>query len=340
MDKEKVESLIEKYINGTCSPDELLVVENFLNQVQTNNTNWDDSLFGSADRVKKNIYQSILKNIRQPEIKYKKTGLSWRILKIAASIALMVALSVAAYLFFAHPREMKQYTDQTITTSASFGQTKSFSLVDGTKVTLNSGSALHYPQSFNTKIREVSLEGEAYFDVAHNAKIPFIVKTPELDITVIGTEFNVCAYLGEDIASATLVNGKVALRVNQSMSGSVNDIILKPLQRAVYTKNSNTLHVGRVNTHLFTSWKEGLIVFSDTPLKNVIQRLHRKFNVDFEFLNTEIEAYVYTVTFENEPLEKVLQILAQMTPITYSVSEGKVTLDIDIERKNNFKIKL
>jgi len=339
MDKQRVESLIEKYINSACSAEEEQIIENFLDQVQAKNKNWDTSLFGPEDSVKEKIYQSILQKIQPPTANHKKQVLQWHMIKVAATIALMLAFGFAAYWLFVHPKGEKEYHVQTLTVSVPFGETTSLKLCDGTKVTLNAGSHFLYPESFNSTSREVNLEGEAYFEVVHSDKAPFVVKTNELDIIVLGTAFNVCSYPGENIVETTLVKGKVSLRVNHNNATTNNDIILKPGQRAVYSKNANTLHIERVNTRLFTSWKDGLLVFSDTPLTDLTQRLHRWYDVGFVFLNDEIKTYLYTVTFENEPLPDVLNILAEMTPITYTINSGIVTIDLDIERKNKFKIK-
>jgi len=150
-------------------------------------------------------------------------------------------------------------------------------LSDGTKVWLNSASKLKYPVAFTGGQRKVFLEGEAYFKVAKNEKQPFVVKTENMDVRVLGTEFNLKAYADEKWVQATLVRGEVA--VFTGMDKSVRNT-LKPEQQAEWDIEKGKLDVKTVELDLYIAWKNGQFVFRGQRLTEIMTVLERWY--DFE----------------------------------------------------------
>lgn len=150
-------------------------------------------------------------------------------------------------------------------------------LPDGTQVWLNSETVLRFPSRFAEGVREVQLEGEAYFDVAHEEGSVFRVKMAEGVITVLGTEFCATAYPDERLA-ATLVEGSIAFRAQDGTFAE-----LHPNQRLEYDNQAGKIEVQEVDPWLYTSWKEDIFCFEDRSLEDIMAVLSRWYNVQVTF---------------------------------------------------------
>jgi transmembrane sensor len=163
-----------------------------------------------------------------------------------------------------------------------YGKTSEIILPDGSKVWLNAGSRLIYPEFFVDKTREVFLIGEAFFEVEHDDKKPFIVQTSDLRIRVLGTRFNVSAYPTDHLIETVLTEGKVKLE--QHTSGLFPETTeLKPGQLAAFSKTERTMQLKTVDTEHYTLWKQNLIKFESTDLSRVVKKLERYFNIRFKY---------------------------------------------------------
>lgn len=163
-----------------------------------------------------------------------------------------------------------------------YGKTSELILPDGSRVWLNAGSRLIYPEFFNDKNREVLLIGEAFFDVEHDDKQPFIVQTSDIRIKVLGTQFNVSAYPTDHVIETVLAQGKVILEQTQGGLFS-QPTELKPGQMAVFNRSERTTLLTHVDVENHTLWKEGLLKFESTDLNRLTKKLERYFNIRFGF---------------------------------------------------------
>jgi len=157
-------------------------------------------------------------------------------------------------------------------------------LADGTKVLLNAGTELKYPVAFSGANRTVELTGEAYFEVAKIAGQPFIVKTKNQEVKVLGTHFNINSY-GDDDIKTTLLEGRVEVSRQLSVHGKnlTQSKLLLPGEQATVSDGKEEISVKNVNTTDMTDWKEGLFIFNDEPIKSITQRLSRWYNVEFVY---------------------------------------------------------
>lgn len=162
------------------------------------------------------------------------------------------------------------------------GETFKVILSDGTEVLLNSDSRLSYPTVFKGKERVVSLEGEAYFNVTKDAEHPFIVNSGNVQVRVLGTEFNMCSYSPDDVR-ITLIEGKVAV----SDTCSLQSVEMKPGQSA-HLVSDGTFAVEEVDTESFLYWKEGFFYFDDVTLVDMMKEIGKWYNIDVDFRNSEI----------------------------------------------------
>lgn len=195
------------------------------------------------------------------------------------------------------------------------GMTTSLVLPDSTVVYLNSESVLRYPLVFGKDSREVELAGEAYFDVTSDKEKRFVVNTPhQSQIEVYGTSFNVEAYGTDNHISTTLVEGKVGFLFKEKNGGS-QKIVLSPMHKLVYKPLSGETQIYQTNCESETAWKEGTIIFNNTPMNEVLNILSKRFNVEFVVRNKHLEEYSFTSSFTTQRLERILEFFKRSSRI-------------------------
>jgi transmembrane sensor len=195
-------------------------------------------------------------------------------------------------------------------------------LSDWTKVFLNAETKLTFPKTFNGKTREVTLKGEAYFEVTKNESQPFIVKTEDYDIRVYGTSFNVSAYQTDNLAHTTLVEGSVEIIVHNSAT-----MKLIPGQQAAYNKSTKKIYKREVETYLYTDWKDGLFAFDNESLENILFRLSRWYDFNTEFSDSKLANYHFSGTLNRyDELDKVLDMVALTTNVSFEIKSDLVII--------------
>ncbi len=289
----------------------------------------------SFGQVLSKIKQAEENNKLKPAIVFKKIAghlnIQWFI-KIAAVFILGTLLFVAGRSLLHSPNRKGEIC---VTVKVPLGTKQIIVLPDNTKVWINAGSTLNYPKHFGT-LRTVHLTGEAYFEVTKDARHPFIVSTPLMNVKVLGTGFDVSAYPGDNQVKTTLVHGKVLVyQVNKD--GLVKEkAILLPGEQSVFRVAGKTFSVKKVNTKNYTAWRNGKLTFKDTPLPEVIKQIDRWYNVKIFVYDKVIEHFDYTVQFDNDSLDCVLKVLQEITPIRITRSGRKIFVTRDKTRWNDF----
>ncbi|MEN6457287.1 MAG: FecR domain-containing protein [Prolixibacteraceae bacterium] len=207
-----------------------------------------------------------------------------------------------------------------------YGRISNVTLSDGTKVWLNAGSHLVFPQKFEGNKRQVFLTGEAYFDVVKDRNKPFVVNTKEIHVTVLGTKFNLRDHASDDQLEVVLVEGKVCLKENDKLGLFAEETTLNPAQRAVFTKKDGKIDVeSGINSQYYTSWKDGILSFNRESILNVFNRLARYYNVRFVTesgvgLHRKISGKLDL----KESLEDVMKVVSDAAPVSYRIENDKV----------------
>ena len=242
--------------------------------------------------------------IRSSQLQWIKTAL-----KYAAIIALAF---IAGNLF-----RPSNVTDKEIRYSeikVPYGQMSQVNLSDGTKIWLNSGTILRYPERFAENSRAVSMNGEAYFEVTKMAHKPFTVNTSEMNVEVHGTSFNLSAYEKDKVNAVTLVEGKVTV---QDKTGTTI-ARLTPGQMASLSKTNNTVNIQSVKTAFYSEWIDGKLYFDDEPLDQIAIKLERWFNVEITFASERLKSHRFTGTIlKNKPVDQIMQALELLAPIRF-----------------------
>lgn len=240
--------------------------------------------------------------------------------QIAAVLVIQLVLTFLAFHYFQNKKQPSETAYAEI--ECPLGARVKFNLPDGSSGCLNSGSKLKYPVLFKTN-RDIKLSGEAWFNVKHDTLHPFVVKTKNLDIEVLGTCFNVIAY--EDDLSEEVILSKGSVKIASESGQTLS--ILKPDQRLVLNTEKKTFTQDNLDASQYLAWTEGKLVFRNESMEQVAKRLGRWYNINIEIKDPELLEHAFRATFIDEPLDEVLKILAKTAPITYEIIERKQTTD-------------
>ena len=252
-----------------------------------------------------------------------------RVLSVLQKAAAVLILPLMAATVYFASQSVKEQEENVVwyTLNTPAGMRSEFILPDSTKVYLNSETSLSYPATFSAQNREVNLIGEAYFEVKENKEQPFIVNTGKIDIEVTGTRFKASNYENEKLTEIVLVSGSVNLCLANSTNTHHVLTRMEPGEKALYDAVNNKLNIERVNVDKYISWKDGILMFRDDPMIEVVRRLNRWFNVEINFTGNGLSDYVYTATFEDESLMQILDLLKVSAPIDYKIKKRQQNAD-------------
>ena len=241
---------------------------------------------------------------------------------VVSAFAMAASVALVALVTFSLTRS--KYTvsplESTRSLVAAYGETTSVTLDDGTTVSLNAGSSLLYPETFNEGSRIVYLTGEGNFSVAKDPSRPFIVKTSHLDVQALGTTFCVQAYAGERTVRATLKEGKVKVDIPSSGDQSY---FLDPGMQLVYTPSDKSVSLALVDAGKVMEWEDGYLSFMGASFPEIASVLERRFDVSISYNAENMRRSALNVRFTPaETLEDVLDVLTLLLPGSRYTREG------------------
>ena len=244
----------------------------------------------------------------------------WSVRMIAAAILLAIC---TIGIFFIRNEPAKNQT-----AAAQVNQQKINRLVrlpDGSTVIISSGSKFNYPSSFDGLARrEVYLEGQAFFDIKHNASKPFIVHAGQFETTVLGTAFNIKAFPGDIDITVTVTRGKVKVSDQNRTLG-----ILLPRQQITCNKQKANPTLKTVDTDTYLDWKAQDLLFDDVTVAEAAELLEERFNVNITFSDQLIKSNRFTTTFlKGESFEQVLTSICEFNGAVYQYDKEKATVSI------------
>ena len=210
-----------------------------------------------------------------------------------------------------------------------YGKRSNLTLADGSKVWLNSGTQLDFPTEFNGKTREIYVDGEIYIDVAHNAGKPFVVNTGDMQVLVTGTSFNLSAYGEDGMKTVVLVNGKVDVNSGSSRTSLVPNEKLEITDRTV---SKETVDVSQ-----YISWKDGVLELNSTSMTEILKRVGRYYNVQFEKA-TDVTLNENTFSgklFLSNNLDSVMTSISRLTSTEYLREYNKIFISKKTEAYDN-----
>lgn len=254
-----------------------------------------------------NCYKEDARNLLR-KIEVKRTFRIRRLLKPAIGIA--ASLLVALLVFHLWRIDSPQ-PSPLIAVSTQPGEHRTVTLPDGSTVMLNACSTLRYPAEFNGDQRLIELEGEGFFKVERNEQMPFIVDCKDIDVTVLGTQFNVKAYSSDDLISVNVESGKVQVDFTDAMTR------LSANEQVVINKNSGEYSKLRKTSQKVATWRTGQLQFDHTPIHDVAKELERMYNCKITFSPGQEFDNIITGEHENTNLESVLNSIQYTSDIRY-----------------------
>ncbi len=320
MKKQSIEEFLPSYFKGTLDNSHREKVEAWKDASEGNRQIFADSLkawegIGHLRQMKKYDAEKALEKVNRKIEERSSVKLFTVFQKVAA--ILILPLLIATLYFATHTPTTQLAATEWHTLKTPAGLRSEFILPDGTTVYLNSRTTLTYPVAFNGSTRDVKLMGEAYFEVTENKKQPFIVNTGKVNIEVTGTEFKASNYPDENLTEIVLVSGEINLFQGEYSKQKKNLYTMAPGGKA--TLDGNKLYFDKVEVDKYISWKDGVLMFRDDSMKDVVRRLNRWFNVDIQLTGNTMQDYVYTATFQDESLIQILDLLKMSAPIDYKI---------------------
>lgn len=328
-----VKKLLQRYVSGRCTPEEYEQVFACLKTpegtrrlkeiVDAEARKAPDSGATVDPGITGEIYARLRRSIRDRSasagntlVRRLRTYGKWTVAAVFTGSLILAAAGAHVLL--------KRYNTITYTTGSA--QKEVIVLPDHSKVILNSNSSLSYPRNWeNRPDREVRLRGEAFFDVTRNEKKPFRVTTSGIQVEVLGTSFNVKSYNEDETIETTLVTGKVEIRRTDKRSPE-EPVVLKPNQKATYSKTSASMVLDEVKPELYTSWKNGLLIFEDKPFGEIARELERWYGVKIDIRDQASEQCRFTIKIKDEPLTEVLRLFSSTTSADYTIDGKQVVI--------------
>lgn len=306
--------LIAGKLHGELDPEENALLEQGLEDVQ------NQRLFAKGNQIyqglkdAKQLHESdkvgSWNAIENMVVKKRFLHSSGVLLKYAAILVLAFVSGLYAHSLLTSNNCDVQYAEMEV----MYGQTGHLFLFDGTEVWLNSGTKFKYPNKFNQNERDVYIEGEAFFKVKPNKKLPFKVKTGKLEVEVLGTSFNVSAYPSEDNQSVFLVEGSV--QINNPEGDKIGEIT--PGQMATKTDGNPSIQVQNADPYFYTSWKNGKIIFNSEKLSDIAKKMERWYNVEIRFSQESLKDYNFSGTIlRTKPIDQTIMAMEQLAPIRF-----------------------
>ena len=243
----------------------------------------------------------------------------WR---YAAVVAIIIAVGCISY-WQGEVNVKDTFAD--ISVEAPLGSKTKLYLPDGTLVWLNAGSRMTYSQGFGVDNRKVELEGEGYFEVKRNEKIPFFVKTKDLQLQVLGTKFNFRDYPEDHEVVVSLLEGKVGLN---NLLREEKEAVLSPDERAVLNKANGLLTVESVTASNESQWTDGYLFFDEELLPDIAKELERSYNVKIHIANDSLKTFRFYGNFvrREQNIQEVLEALASTEKMQYKIEERNITI--------------
>jgi ferric-dicitrate binding protein FerR (iron transport regulator) len=366
MDNQVFLLLTARKLSGEASEQDIIDLEKLLSEndlfrkkYELLKAHWDSkkSIPTDIDTALQKIMLQIQKAERESEIiktvgpSLTKSGTIKYLLRFSKVAAIIILCLAGAYIIYQKgtPVSVANVASNEISLQIQKtprGAKSVFTLADGTKVIMNADSKLKYPQNFTGATREVYLTGEAFFDVVHNAQVPFIIHTDKMNIKVLGTEFNVKSYPEDSTSETTLIHGMVEVTLNDRPD---DRIILKPTEKLIVSKSGKEKFSSEIQKTLSvhsaellisslhyisksdsavveTSWVDNKLVFQDESFGKLAEDMSRKYDVSIQFSNGAIRNFKFTGIFEKETITEALNALQLTEKFKYKIDGTTITI--------------
>ncbi|QRR02057.1 FecR family protein [Dyadobacter sandarakinus] len=311
MTQDYIRIIARKFLEGTATEEEKLLLHQWYDRNGQDESEPEIVLTRQDEHaadVKARMFANIQDMQQHRARKWWQAGSVWLWGAAAAMLLITVFFRITGH---------QSASEAMCVVHAPLGKTLRITLPDSSRVWLNAGSSLMYPRNFSSQTREVVLkEGQAFFDIVHVSARPFVVHAKTLNITVLGTSFDVKAYRNDPDIKVTVKTGKVGVTLRDEPGRPA--VMLLPAEQAVVPEKSAEVRVSEVSKPAIAPWKDNRLVFEDELLSEVFHALERKYNQHIVIENTMLPAERITLTLDNQPVADVLKVLSFSKKFNYS----------------------
>jgi transmembrane sensor len=333
----RLEELFDKYVRGSINPEEFTEFWHLVKEMQASDTlsakltalwcEWETKAQPGSGPDRSKVFTRIMEKGREREIDFEKLRIHpiTRRSRLLAAAAVVGTVLTGLYLLYSGKTAPAAATPQyAAVQTKSPDYTRNIVLPDGSTVVLHAGSTLDYPAAFPAGSREVSLKGEAYFDVRHDDKKPFIIHTGKVSTTVLGTAFNISSDSNKVTISVT--GGKVRVENGKKVLAE-----LTPNQQIVYRVPEEATEKRMVNAEqLVTNWTKQDMVFDGDSFGEIAEVVGRRYGISIRFKNPELAKCLIVASFSGtETLENVLEMLCTIRNASYVRKQEGNEIEID-----------
>ena len=331
MEKSIDRELLVRYMQGKCDAAETELVKYFLLQPE-----WQQAMdelleedFQQFETWIPDINQSIEWNRRFHEKHVNRAsrslkGMHW----VGYAAACLILISAGFYFISFSGQSAKNNAITAMLERVNArGQRSKIILSDGSVVYLGAESSIKFPGKFGAYSREISLNGEAFFEITKNPSKPFIIHTRDVQTKVLGTSFKINAFNGSRL-TVSVATGKVSIDRKISDKGPLKSLaLLIPGQKVDYDPATLTAKVGETDIEAVKNWKDGIMSFVATPLKDIAVELERSYNVNIDFKDDMIKNYRISLILKNtDPLIHILEIISNTTHLHYKITGNHIII--------------
>jgi ferric-dicitrate binding protein FerR (iron transport regulator) len=316
-----IHELIGKYLANQTSREEGSIVKDWLaesdehaQEFEWHKKAWQETKIRFKSPEAEFVFKQVLNGIDDQQITNSDGNSITSFSKMKKSLGYLVRIAAVVLLILSVWYVFKNYPPfvnnevqviNTVQKQNIAGQKSKIFLPDGSEVWLNAESSISYPEQFSSNQREIYLEGEAFFKVIKDHERPFVVKSGNVFTTVLGTSFNVRAFKDESKICIALKTGKVKVEINQESDNKT--LFLEPGDGLFYNKLNHQTQIEEFDEEQLLSWRDGIIVFKNADLDEIISTLSRWYGVKFTVKNYHSEKWTYKGSFDNEILDNVLK---------------------------------
>jgi len=310
MTEAALDELIRKYAEGTATPEEAERLMAWYRSGPTGEVPWP----ATAADEKEAVYSRMLQRLQRDTLHHKGRLLRLPLLRAAAVLLLLVGAATLLLVLKPGAPQLVAHTNTT-------GGVQVLRLPDSSRVWLAAGTAVHYNRNF-ARQRQIVVDGEAFFEVTHDAVHPFVAGGGELEVMVLGTRFNVRSYPGTGRTTVSLLSGSVqVLKSNKELA------VLTPGTELVWDSTGQKAALATADTTAVVAWREGRLQFTGQPLSEVVAALERWYGKPIELSTPGIGACRYYMSLDSrQPLDSTLSILAQVTGMQVRTEEGAIII--------------
>lgn len=330
MDKNELELLAQKYLDGNATPEEKQLLDQWYDTVhsgltETVNLHTPETEADVKQRMFNNLSGQLFNQQTQTNYKNTSDALIKRLAIWVGSAAAVVALVMFAYSWYCNGTVVIPVGNEKQLVKAPTNRVMHLTLPDGSKVWLNAGTVFRFPKTFAGKTRVVELvEGRAFFDIKHQTEHPFIVKTKSLNITVLGTSFDVCSYKNEGTTRVSVITGKVG--VTRPNNTGMKAIMLVAKQRLVICNETDCVQKEPATETVATEWYKNNFVFDQESLSNVFKALEKEYNTKITVDNKKLLEEKITININNQHLDSILKILSFSKNFKYQMANDSTVI--------------